>query len=310
MKHFELIPSGTNFDFVKYQKTWIAISVLTFLGAIAAIAIKGFNYGIDFTGGAVIQVKFKEATETGVLRGWLEKENVNFSLIQQIGDISENEFQLKLQGNVDNLQQLQELVQSALVKTAGADKFEIRKADVVGPQAGEELRWNSMWAMIYAVIGIVLYVIVRFDARYSPGALVSVGHDAVIVAGIFAITQQEFNLQFVAAILTIIGYSINDTIVVFDRVREVMRANPKGDLSENINRSINETLSRTVITGVTTLLSLTALYFFGGSIIRDFAEALFIGIIIGTYSSIFVAAPIFLWMAKRQADSELRAKTA
>ena len=271
---------------------------------------KGFNYGIDFTGGAVIQVKFNQATDPGDLRKWLSAQDVNFSVIQQIGIPTENEFQLKIQGDVQDLAKLSANVSAAIEKSTGPGKFEVRKTDVVGPQAGAELRWASFWATIYAVIGIVLYVIIRFDVRYSPGALLSLLHDSVLMLGAIVLTQKEFSIQIVAAVLTIIGYSINDTIIVYDRIREVIKANPTKSLKDNVNESINTTLSRTINTNTTVLLSVFALWLFGGQVIRDFSESMLVGMIVGTYSSIFVAAPIFIFMAKRQERLQLAHRTA
>lgn len=308
---FSFFPDKPKFDFMGMQKISMTIAIVSFTLSVVLIFTKGFNYGIDFTGGAVIQVKFNQTTQPAEVRRWLENEKINFSQIQQIGETHENEFQLKLQGNVENLQQLSNAVSAALTKQmAGAGSFEIRKTDVVGPQAGEELRWSSIWATVYAMIGIVIYVLLRFDMRYSPGALFATGHDVVLILGAFVITQHEFNLQIVAAVLAIMGYSINDTIIVYDRIRETLLKNPKGDLKENLNESINSTLGRTINTSITTLLSSLALFVFGGGVIREFAEALIIGILVGTYSSIFVASPIFMYMAKRQERVALKHKLA
>ena len=172
--------------------------------------------------------------------------------------------------------------------------FEITRVDVVGPQAGSELRKSGFLSMFYALLCILIYVAIRFDYRYSPGAVAALFHDSIITMGIFVVTQKEFSLQIVAAILTIIGYSNNDTIIVFDRIRETMRFFPNRTIEENINRSINETLSRTLLTSLCTLLVVVGLMIFGGNVIHDFAFTMCIGIIVGTYSSIFIASPILI----------------
>src|SRR3989344_71969 len=302
---FNIVSPDIKIDFIGKQKLWLSISTAVVLASLALIIFKGFNYGIDFTGGAVIQVKFNQTTDTGLVRSALTDNKVPFSVIQQIGAPEDNEFQLKMQADVTDLGKLTERVAGALRSGVGEGKFEIRKTDVVGPQAGAELRWASFWATIYAIIGIVIYVVLRFDVRYSPGALISLLHDATIMLGVIVLTQKEFSIQIVAAVLTIVGYSINDTIIVFDRIREVIKANPSREIKDLVNESINSTLSRTINTNLTVLLSVTALWLFGGPVIQDFSESLLVGMIVGTYSSIFIASPIFLFMAKRHEKLEL-----
>lgn len=306
----QIVPHDISIDFIGKRKTWAIVSVLLIIGSFGLLFGKGLNFGIDFTGGAVIQVQFKELTDTANVRGWLKEKDIEFSVIQRIGSIEENEFQLKLKGNTDNLQKLSDSVTAAFTEAVGSGKFEIRKVDVVGPAAGQALRNSSLWAGLYALIGILIYIMIRFDFRYSPGAIVALVHDSILILGAFVLTQHEFSLQIVAALLTIIGYSINDTIIVYDRIRETIEANPKRALEKNINASINSTLGRTLVTSITTLLAVAALWAFGGGIIRDFAEALFIGVVVGTYSSIFVASPVFLTMARRQERLDMERKVA
>ena len=303
----QIIPPNINIDFIGRQKFWVSLSAFFIILSLFLVLFRGMNLGIDFTGGAVIQIKMKEKTSTGELRSLLEEGNVSFSLIQRIGEESDNEFQLKIKGEAENLQKLSDAVSVAITKARGEGSFDIRKVDVVGPKAGKALRKSSFWEAVYAIIGILIYIMLRFDLRYSPGAIIALLHDTILVLGIFVITQKEFSLQIVAAVLTIIGYSINDTIIVYDRIRETIKANPNKELAKNVNDSINATLGRTIITSTTTLLAISALYIFGGGLIKDFAEALFIGIVVGTYSSIFIASPIFLFMAKRH---ELHATTS
>lgn len=307
---FKIIPSDTKIDFIGKQKVLIGFSILLVLGSFFLLFNKGLNFGIDFTGGAVIQIKFNQAVDTSQVRGWLEEGKMKFSIIQRIGEVEENEFQLKLKGNVSNLQDLLTQVTSVFSRSVGSQGFTVRKVDVVGPRAGKALRASSFWAALYAIIGILIYIIIRFDFRYSPGAIIALLHDSVLILGAFVLTQQEFSLQIVAAVLTIIGYSINDTIIVYDRVRETIKANPKLSLEENINKSVNLTLSRTIVTSITTLLAVSALWIWGGGIIKEFAAALFLGVIVGTYSSVFIASPLFLFMARRQERIALQRKVA
>lgn len=306
----QVVRHDINIDFIGKRKLWAIISFVLILASFALLFTKGLNFGIDFTGGAVIQVQFKEASDTGQVREWLSSKGIEFSVIQRIGEESDNEFQLKLKGEADNLQKLSNDVQAALEAAVGAGNFEVRKVDVVGPAAGKALRNSSFWAGLYALIGILIYIMIRFDFRYSPGAVVALVHDSILILGAFVLTQHEFSLQIVAAVLTIIGYSINDTIIVYDRIRETIDANPKRALETNINMSINSTLGRTLVTSITTLLAVAALWAFGGGIIRDFAEALFIGVVVGTYSSVFVASPVFLSMARRQERLDMERKVA
>lgn len=296
----QIVAPNTKIDFIGNQRIWITVSIILIIASFSLLFFKGVNLGIDFMGGAVIQVKMKDKTSTGELRSILEKQGVKFSLIQRVGTELENEFQLKVKGSSAHLQKLSDTVNAALTSARGNGSFEIRKVDVVGPRAGKALRTSSFWAAFYAIIGILIYIMIRFDFSYSPGAIIALLHDSILILGAFVITQKEFSLHIVAAILTIIGYSINDTIIVFDRIRETITANPDRELTKNVNEGINATLGRTITTSFTTLLAVAALYVFGGGLIHDFAEALFIGVIFGTYSSIFIASPIFLFLAKRQ----------
>lgn len=307
---FTIVSSKLNFDFIGKRVMFASVSIVLILLSFVLLGTKGLIFGIDFTGGAVIQVKFNEATETAQVRGWLDDQNVRISSLQRIGADEENEFQIKLQGEAKELSSLSDNVSAAFGATVGDGKFTIRKVDVVGPAAGAELRTKSYWAAFYALLCILIYIAIRFDFRYSPGAIVALVHDTILTLGFFVIIEHEFTLQIVAALLTIIGYSINDTIVVYDRIRETIAANPKNSLEENINISINSTLGRTVVTSLTTMLAISALWLFGGGIIEDFAIALFVGVLVGTYSSIFVASPAFLFMAKYARNKEIRKKQA
>lgn len=299
---FEIIPSNTKIDFVGNRRIWMGISVLAVIGSIVLFFTKGLNYGIDFKGGAEVQLKFKEVTDVAGIRNILEESGMKNLKIQSLG--TENkEFLAKVGADEASLQSVGEAVEKALVTKMDRAAFEIERIDVVGPQAGAELRKSGLLSLMYALLCIFIYVAVRFDSRYSPGAVVALLHDSIITVGIFILLQREFSLSILAAILTIIGYSLNDTIIIFDRIRETVHGHPEQSLAQNINASINDTLSRTVLTGATTMMVTISLMVFGGGVIADFALAMTIGIIVGTYSSVFVASPIYLalveWQTKR-----------
>lgn len=306
---FQLIPQKTNINFVGYRHYWVALSVLAILGSLVLMATKGLNYGIDFRGGAEVQLRFKQSMNIAELRSDLEETRAFKNLtIQQLGEASANEFLAKLAGEEDNLQIVGQTVESALSKKMDRSQFDVVRVDVVGPQAGEQLRKSGFLSMLYALLCIFIYVAIRFDSRYGPGAVMALVHDSFITLGIFVLTQKEFSLQILAAILTIIGYSNNDTIIVFDRIRETVKNFPNRSLEENVNRSINETLSRTILTSACTFMVTFALMIYGGGVIKDFAFTMCIGIVVGTYSSIFIASPILLYMTQLQDKKAMKQK--
>jgi preprotein translocase subunit SecF len=293
-KMFEIIPDGTTYDFVSMFKFTAAISLILVIISLFGIFTQ-MNYGVDFRGGAEIQVKFGNTIGLDQLRSSLSSAGFPTASVQNLGDLSENEFLLKLQGDEENLNQIAEAVESSLVTTFADAGVEIRKVDIVGPRAGAALRISGFQAMLWALIAIMIYIGLRFDFKYSPGAIAALFHDVTIVLGIFAFTHFEFTLQTVAAMLAVIGYSVNDTVVVYDRVREHESMNPALPLSTHINRAVNETLSRTILTSGTTLFISVTMYIWGGIAIRDFFLAISLGVLIGTYSTIFVAAPVTLF---------------
>jgi preprotein translocase subunit SecF len=303
----ELIPKNTNIDFVGKRYVWMGLSLIVIAAAVVLLLTKGLNYGIDFTGGAEVQLKFHKTMPASDLREMMDKGGFKNLAIQQLGEESLNEYLVKFRGDESDLQQIGTRTEKALMGKVARTDFEVQRVDVVGPQAGGELRKSGFLAMFYTLLCILIYVAIRFDYRYGPGAIVALIHDSMITMGIFVLLQKEFSLQIVAAILTIIGYSNNDTIIVYDRIRETMKAYPNRSLEENINRSINDTLSRTILTSVFTLFVVTALMVFGGGVIHDFAFTMFIGIIVGTYSSIFIASPILILFTQLQ---EKRSKKA
>lgn len=280
-----------NIDFVHLFKYGGIISVILVLGSIALFSTKGLNYGVDFRGGVEIQVKFADKVEIGELRDLLNTAKIPVSQLQRIGQEDANEYLLKIQSENSDLNQISSDVNKAMSEKFNG-KFEILKNDIVGPKAGAQLRTSAFKALMWAVLAIMIYLGLRFDYKYAPGAIVALIHDSVIIIGAFVLTQKEFSLQIVAALLAIIGYSVNDTVVIYDRVRERETQNPGAPLSESINQAIHETMSRTIMTSGTTLAVTLVMYFVGGPVIHDFFFAMSFGILVGTYSSVFIAVPM------------------
>ncbi len=289
----EFIKSDININFTSKFKITTFISTILVLISLFLILSK-MKYGVDFRGGAEIQVKFQSAISLNELRTTLKKEGFKGVSVQTIGEAVENEVLLKLEGNESNLNELTQKVEKTLLKKFSAMGVEIRKVDIVGPKAGAQLRISGFQAMLWALITIMVYIGLRFDFKYSPGAIVALFHDVTLVLGIYALTGTQFTLQTVAALLAVIGYSVNDTVIVYDRVREHEEKYPGVDLASHINNAVNDTLSRTLLTSGTTLFISLSMYFFGGLAIRDFFMAITLGVFVGTYSSIFVAAPVTL----------------
>jgi preprotein translocase subunit SecF len=253
------------------------------------------SYGVDFRGGAEIQIKFHKNVSLGNLRKALKEHGFDGAQVQTIGEIAEHEVLVKAQAKEGELNSVAEKMGAMLKKTFSEQGAEVRKVDIVGPKAGAELRISGFESMLWAMLAIMVYVGLRFEFKYSPGAIVALFHDVSIILGIFAITGTDFTLQTVAALLAVIGYSVNDTVIVYDRVREHEQKFAGLNLAENINSAINSTLSRTLLTSGTTLFVSAAMFFFGGPAIKDFFMAITLGVLIGTYSSIFIAAPVTLF---------------
>ena len=299
---------NANFDFVSKFKFTSVLSI-----GLVVISLFGLfsnmNYGVDFRGGAEIQVKFAEALPLEALRKSLKSGGFKNVSVQTIGEKGDNEFLVKVPGDEKNLNTLTESVGTALKTRLAGNAPKIRKVDIVGPKAGASLRIAGFQAMGWALIVIMIYIGLRFDFKYSPGAIFALFHDVSIILGIFAFTGTEFTLQTVAALLAVIGYSVNDTVVIYDRVREHEEREPDvADLVTFINRAANETLSRTILTSGTTLFVALSMYFYGGLAIRDFFFAISLGVIVGTYSSIFVAAPVTLLFDTLKKKNEFSVK--
>ncbi|MDP1826929.1 MAG: protein translocase subunit SecF [Archangium sp.] len=369
----QIIKGKTNFDFISKRKIALFISSIINIGILIGIAIFGFNLGVDFAGGTVVEVKFSGATITaeqvreGAVKGGLKEPQV-----QGIGSAEESNFILRM-GGVTQLTEESEKAAEAAVRALGevssltknldtgiinvrykaqvdpeaikaaviasgtgvtevtklgemdyqikaegmaarvtqalktgisGSTFEVRRTDYVGPQVGQQLRNKGLMALVWAMLFILIYVAFRFDLKFGPGALLAMLHDVIMVAGYFLITRREFNLTSIAALLTVIGYSINDTIVIYDRIREEMVKYKGKPLPEIINIAINDTLARTILTGGVTSLSLVGLLIFGVGEIFDFAAAMLLGILVGTYSSVYIASPLVIWLDERQHERE------
>lgn len=286
----QLISSSLNIDFLSKRKVAWIISAVLIIVSVASLATRGLNLGIDFTGGTLVEVGYPAAVELDSIRLALEAENFNDAIVQHFGTAKDVLIRLPSTDNA-NAAELSNQVLAALSTTGEPD---MRRVEFVGPQVGEELRDDGGLAVLYALFGILIYVALRFEYRFSLGAVAALVHDVVITVGFFSVTQAPFDLTVLAAVLAVIGYSLNDTIVVFDRIRENFRRMRKATPLGVINGSINQTISRTLVTSLTTLLVLLALFFIGGEVIHSFALALIVGVIVGTYSSIYIASSMLV----------------
>lgn len=303
MRGIRFVPEDININFVGLRKLAYVFSLCVVLFSVGLIMQRGLNLGIDFTGGTMIEIKTPEKPNIEALRMALNDLDLGAISIQEFGQsddllIRMPEQKTPADWNSDESpnQFAIGLVQETLNEAFEGQKVDYRRVEFVGPQVGEELKLQGLYAILFSLGGIMLYIWFRFEWQFGVAAIIALAHDAIATIGLFAFTQMEFNLSTVAAILMIAGYSINDTVVVFDRIRENLRKYKKKPLPELFNFSVNQTLSRTLMTSLTTLLALVALYVFGGEVIRGFVYALIFGIVIGTYSSIFVASPILLFM--------------
>ena len=287
-----------NLDFVSKFPVAALFSVALVIGGFSLFFTKGLNYGVDFKGGAEIQVKFDKQVALGDVRSALDRGDFKSSSVQSIGEEGSHEFLVKVSANESNLNSVTDKITKMFETEFSSHSPEILKTDIVGPKAGEQLRISGFQAMAWALLMIMIYIALRFDFKYSPGAIVALIHDVIIIIGIFCLTGREFSLQIVGALLAIIGYSVNDTVVVYDRVREQEEKNPTLGLGQQINTALNETLTRTMLTSFTTFIVAFVMYTMGGGVIHDFFFAICIGIVVGTYSSVFVAAPTVLFFDK------------
>ena len=293
-----------NINFTSKFPVSVLLSALLVIGSIVLFATKGLNYGVDFRGGAEIQVKFGGSINLNDLRASLKKAGYNSSSVQSLGDVADNEYMIKVAAGEQNLNKVTDAITKMLSTDFASIQPDIQKTDIVGPKAGEQLRISGFQAMVWALLMIMIYIALRFDYKYSPGAIVALVHDVVIIIGVFVLLQKEFSLQIVGALLAVIGYSVNDTVVVYDRVREHEEKDGSKNLKSLINIALNETLSRTVLTSITTLIVAVIMFAMGGGVIHDFFFAITLGVIIGTYSSLFVAAPTILFFDRFSGDKK------
>jgi preprotein translocase subunit SecF len=284
--------TNLNFDFMKLRKTAMIISAILLLLSMVSLATKGLNLGLDFTGGTLLEVSYQQPADIQKIRSQLDESGFPGSTVQNFG--SETEVLIRMSEAYRDT--LGAEVLEALRSGDGANEVEMRRSEFVGGQVGEELRDQGGLALLMALFVVMLYVAFRFQFKFSVGAVLALFHDVVIILGLFSIFQWDFDLTVFAALLAVIGYSLNDTIVVADRIRENFRIVRKGDAIEVMNLSLNQTLGRTIMTSLTTALVLLALMLLGGELIHNFALGLLIGVIVGTYSSIYVAANILLMM--------------
>jgi preprotein translocase subunit SecF len=276
------------------------VAILT--GLISLLVQGGPNYGIDFLGGTMVQVRFEKAPPIGLVRESMTKLNLGETVVQIFGD--PREVLIRVERSKVELGELSGRIQQALADDfGGKDAFEVRRVELVGPTVGADLRQKALLAVLYSMIGILIYIAWRFEIRFAVAAIAALAHDVLITIGAFSVLGLEFTLPVVAAILTVIGYSLNDTIVVFDRIRENLKNLRRETITDLINISINQTISRTILTSGTTLFVVLCLYFLGGGVIKGFAFALLIGVLAGTYSSIYIAAPIILAWTQGQATA-------
>ena len=295
----KIISSETNFDFMGKIKMTTTISGLVILIGLGSIALSGgLKYGIDFAGGTLIQLQFKTPPDIEVIRDGLKTIALGESTIQEFG--SKRDILIRVQRSEEKLEAVGSKVRNSLGEKFNKEDITIERVEMVGPKVGRDLREKALLSILYAVIGIVIYISWRFELQYAIAAIIALAHDVLVTMGAFSILDKEFTLVIVAAFLAIIGYSLNDTIVVFDRIRENLRRRGKNTFVQIINASINQTLSRTLLTSGTTLMVVIALFFFGGEIIHDFSFALLVGILVGTYSSIFIASVFLVYWDSRR----------
>ena len=298
MKTLKLVPVNTSIGFIRHRTIAMVLSSLLVVASVFVFLANGLNFGIDFRGGTLIEASSEIAVDLAELRGRLGALDLGEVQIQEFGKetdvlirIAEKEGATDASNNLSAVEQVREELSSG---------FDVRRVEIVGPQVSAELIQTGIMAVLAAIASMLIYIWFRFEWQFSVGAVLALVHDVALTIGLFALLQLDFNLSILAAILTIVGYSMNDTVVVYDRVRENLRKYKKMDLAELLNIAINETLSRTVMTSVTTMLALLALYILGGEVIRGFTFAMIWGVIVGTYSSIFIASPLLMLLGVKR----------
>ena len=295
MRLLKLVPDNTNLDFLRWRRVAISISLLLMAASVALIAVKGLNFGVDFAGGQLIRVSFQQPPSLDDLRSRVNELGLGEANIQEFGSPREISIRMPLpEGGEEGANAAASKVRQAIVARYPGARIDAVET-VSGKVSGELIRAGGL-ALLLAMIGIAIYIWIRFEWQFGVGALFSLLHDVTITLGIFALTQMEFDLNVIAALLTLIGYSLNDTIVIYDRVRENLRKYRKMEMPALLNLSMNETLSRTIATNFSMLLALGSLMILGPDVIQSFTTALLISVVIGTYSTIYVAAPFLIWL--------------
>ncbi len=312
-KGFDFFPHGTRIDFMRFRDVCFFASVIMMALSLGLFLFKGLNFGVDFKGGSLIEVQQRggAAIDIAALRSKIGELGLGDVQIQEFGAPSDALIRIEQQPGGEAAQQ----VALGKVTAALGETFEQRRVEVVGPAVSAELRWTGTLAVIAAIMAIILYVWFRFEWQFALGTVIALTHDVLLTIGMFSLFSFEFDLSIVAALLTILGYSVNDTVVVSDRIRENLRKYKRMPLRELLNLSINETLSRTILTGATTIAVLLSLFFFGGEVIRNFNFAMLFGVLVGTYSSIFIAAPVLEYLGVPRdsgapAEGKVAAKSA
>lgn len=296
---------ATNINFVGSFKVAATISLIVIVISIGSVVMHGgLNLGVDFAGGTVMQVKFPKATSTESIRDALKQINLEGSIIQQF---SPQEVVIRTSEVTSDLKGLSSRVEETLSKVYGKGGYEVRRVEVVGPKVGKDITNKAIMAIAFSWIAMLIYVAWRFEFRFGVGGIVALIHDVIVTVGVLSLLNREFSLTIIAALLTIVGYSINDTIVIYDRIRENMRKISKKDLGEVMNISINETLGRTILTSLTVFFVLVILLVFGGEVLYDFTLAMLIGVISGVYSTVYIASPLVLAWEKYR-PSKIRRK--
>lgn len=295
----EIFNPHSNIDFLRWRRVSVTISVILIILSLLAIGVRGLNYGLDFTGGVLVEVNYQQPIDTGEVRGALTSAGFDNAVVQSLGGTRDVSIRLQPKGKTNADQ-----VAGNVLKALQAKRHDVTltRHDFVGPQVGAELRNSGVIAVIVVIVGIMIYLGLRFEKRFAVAALASEIHDTLITVGILAAVQREFDMTVLASVLAVVGYSINDKVVVFDRVREIFRLTRKAEPVDVLNRAINSTLSRTIITALFTAITMAALYFFGGPVVHGFAITMLIGILVGTLSSIFFANPILLWLGVSKKD--------
>jgi preprotein translocase subunit SecF len=320
----EVFNPNSNIDFLGWRRVSLTISAVLVIIALGAIFTRGLNYGLDFTGGVLVEAEYKDPVETADVRAALQDAGFGDALVQSIGGSREVAIRLQVgkaseaattkatdadagkaaaATGADARKKSDQLAVDVLTALkAKRQDVSIKRTDFVGPQVGEELKSDGVTAVLFVIIGIMIYIGIRFEWRFAIAAIASEFHDTILTVGFYALTQREFDITVLASVLAVVGYSINDKVVVFDRVREIFRSSRKGEPVDILNRAINSTLSRTIITALFTAVTMIALYVFGGPVVHGFALTMIIGIFIGTLSSIFFANPILLWLGVSKKD--------